>query len=70
VQANASPFFGADPKALKLAGGALVGPDGKHDRCPAMKCDVIRPDGTDPLRRNNYRIPHNQTCFRKECHEV
>jgi xanthine dehydrogenase YagR molybdenum-binding subunit len=35
VQANGSLFFGADPKTLKLAGGALVGPDGKHEALSA-----------------------------------
>jgi xanthine dehydrogenase YagR molybdenum-binding subunit len=29
VRNNASPFAGADPETLKLAGGALTGPDGK-----------------------------------------
>ncbi|MBS0334056.1 MAG: xanthine dehydrogenase family protein molybdopterin-binding subunit [Proteobacteria bacterium] len=31
VKNNAGPFAGADPAALKLAGGRLVGPDGKSE---------------------------------------
>jgi xanthine dehydrogenase YagR molybdenum-binding subunit len=31
VQNNAGIFAGADPKALKLAGGGLMGPDGKRE---------------------------------------
>ncbi|HEX3886115.1 MAG TPA: xanthine dehydrogenase family protein molybdopterin-binding subunit [Phenylobacterium sp.] len=31
AQNNASPFAGADPKTLKLVGGALTGPDGKTE---------------------------------------
>jgi xanthine dehydrogenase YagR molybdenum-binding subunit len=50
VQNNAGPFAGADPETLKLAGGALVGPDGRRE--PLEKA-VARIGGTVEVHVEN-----------------